>query len=86
MTGTLPGLLAVSKKWLTIKIWLLNVLWIKKGFVNNSSNLERFSSPQNKLNSLTETSKQERFSKTAKKLSNPSISCEDLTGLFWKDF
>ena len=41
-------------------------MWIKKGFVNNSSNLEK--------SSLIETSKQEYFSKNAKKLSDPSIS------------
>ena len=46
----------------------------KKGFVNNSSNLERFSSFQKKLNSSIETSKQDYFSKTAKKLSDPNIS------------
>ena len=46
----------------------------KKGFVNNSSNLERFSSLQNKLNSLIKTSKQEYFSKIDKKLSGLSIS------------
>ena len=46
----------------------------KKGFVNNSSNLKKFSSLQNKRSSLTETSKQEFFSKIAKKLSDPSIS------------
>ena len=46
----------------------------KKGSVNNSSNLERFSSIQNKLSSLIETSKQEYFSKITKKLFDPSIS------------
>ena len=46
----------------------------KKGFVNNSSNLEMFSPLQNKLNQLTETSKQKYFSKIAKKLSDPSVS------------
>ena len=46
----------------------------KKGFVNNSSNLERFSSLQNKLSSLTETSKQEYILKIAKKLSDASTS------------
>ena len=45
-------------------------------FVNNSSNLERFSSLQNKLISLNETSKQEYFLKIVKKLSDPSISSE----------
>ena len=43
-------------------------------FVNNSSSLQRFSSLQNKLNSLIETLKQEYFSKIAKKLSDSSIS------------
>ena len=42
----------------------------KKGFVNNSSNLERFSSLQNKLSSLIKTSKQGE----KKTLSDPSIS------------
>ena len=46
----------------------------EKGFVNNSSNLERFSCLQNKLTSLIETSKQKYFPKIAKKLSEPSIS------------
>ena len=46
----------------------------KRGFVNNSSNLKKFSSLQNKWSSLIETSKQEFFSKIAKKLSDPSIS------------
>ena len=46
----------------------------KKGFVNNSRNLERFSSLQNELGSLIETSKREYFSKIAKTLSDPSIS------------
>ena len=46
----------------------------KKAFVNNRSNLERFSSLQNKLSNLIETSKQKYFSKIAKKLSDPSIS------------
>ena len=41
-------------------------MWIKKGFVNNSSNLERFS--------LIETLTQEYVSKNAKKLSDPSIN------------
>ena len=53
----------------------------KKGFVNNSSELEKFSSVQNKLSSLIETSKQEYFLKIAKKLSDPSISSKH-TGLF----
>ena len=43
-------------------------------FVNNSSNLERFSSLQNKLISLIKTSKQEYFLKIVKKLFDPSIS------------
>ena len=46
----------------------------KKGFVNNTSNLERFSSLPNKLSSIIETSKQEYFSKTAEKLSDPIIN------------
>ena len=46
----------------------------KKGFLNNSSNLERFSSLLSKLSSLIETSRQEYFSKIAKKVSDPSIS------------
>ena len=41
----------------------------KKGFINNSSKLERFGSLQNKLSSLTETSKPEYLSKIAKNLS-----------------
>ena len=49
----------------------------KKGFVNNSSNLGRLSSPQNKLSSLIKTSKQKYFSKIAKKLSDPSISSKN---------
>ena len=48
----------------------------KKGFVNNSSNLERFNPLQNKLSCLIKTSNQEYFSKNAKKLSEPSISSE----------
>ena len=40
----------------------------KKGFINNSSKLERFGSLQNKLSSLIETSKPEYLSKIAKKL------------------
>ena len=51
----------------------------KKSVVNTSSNLERFSSPQNKLSSLIETSKQEYFPKIAKKLSDPSISSK----IYW---
>ena len=46
----------------------------KKGFVNNSSNLERFSFLQSKLSSLIENSKQEHSSQIAKKLSDSSIS------------
>ena len=46
----------------------------KKGFVNNSNNLKRFSSFQNKQSSLIKTSNQEYFLKTAKTLSDPSIS------------
>ena len=49
----------------------------KKGFVNNSSNLGRLSSLQNKLSSLIKTSKQKYFSKIAKKLSDPSISSKN---------
>ena len=45
----------------------------KKGFVNNYSSLESFSSLQNKSSSLIETSKQECFSKIAKKLFDTSI-------------
>ena len=46
----------------------------KEGFANNIGNLERYSSLQNKLSSLIEASKQEYFSKIAKKLSDPCIS------------
>ena len=46
----------------------------EKDFVNNSSNLERLSFLQRNLSSLIETSKQEYFSKIAKKLCDPSIS------------
>ena len=50
----------------------------KKGFVNKSSNLERFSSFQNKLSSLIQTSKQEYFSKSCLIL----VSVQKHTGLF----
>ena len=46
----------------------------EKPFVNSSSNLERLSFFQRNLSSLTETSKQEYFSKIAKKLCDPSFS------------
>ena len=46
----------------------------KKGFLNNSNNLQKFRTLQNKLSCLIETSNQEHFSKIAKKLSDPSIS------------
>ena len=42
--------------------------------VNNNSYLEKFSSLQKTSGSLIETSKQECFSKIAKKLSNPNSS------------
>ena len=42
--------------------------------INNNSNLERFSSLQRNLSSLIEISKQEYFSKIAKKLSDPNAS------------
>ena len=46
-----------------------------KSFVNDSRNLERFSFFQKKLRStLIKISKQEYFSKIAKKLSDPIIS------------
>ena len=45
-----------------------------KGSVNNNSYLEKFSSLQKNLSSLIETSKQEYFSKIAKKLSDPNTS------------
>ena len=48
----------------------------KKGFINNSSKLERFNLLQNNLSSLIKTLKQEYFSKIAKKLSDLSISSE----------
>ena len=51
----------------------------KKGFVNDRSSIEKFSSLQNKLSSLIKTSKQEYFSKIAKKLSDPSISSK----IYW---
>ena len=51
----------------------------KKGFVNDRSSLEKFSSLQNTLSSLIKTSKQEYFSKIAKKLSDPSISSK----IYW---
>ena len=57
----------------------------KTGFVNNSSNLERFSSLQNKLSSLIETSKQEYLSKIAKKLFNPSISLKTYLSILKKN-
>ena len=51
------------------------MLYEKQGFfVNNDSNLERFSSLQKNLSSLMETSKQECFSKIAKKLSDLNTS------------
>ena len=62
------------KEVITNKNVAFNRFGNKKGFVNNSSNLERFSSLQNKLSSLIETSKPEYFSKIAKTLSDPSIS------------
>ena len=46
----------------------------KKGFVNNSSNLEWFSPLQNKLSSLTQIAKEEYFSKIAKRFPDPGIS------------
>ena len=45
-----------------------------KGSVNNNSYLEKFSSLQKNLSSLIETSKQEYFSKIARKLSDPNTS------------
>ena len=47
-----------------------------KGSVNNNSYLEKFSSLQKNLSSLIETSKQEYFSKIAKKLSDPNTSAK----------
>ena len=46
----------------------------EKGSVHNNSYLENFSSLQENLSSLIETSKQEYFSKIAEKLSDPNIS------------
>ena len=54
----------------------------KKGFDNNTSNLEWFSSLQNKLINLIEISKQEYLSKIAKTLSDLSISSKASIGLF----
>ena len=58
----------------------------KKGFDNNTSNLEWFSSLQNKLINLIEISKQEYLSKIAKTLSDLSISSKASIGLFHKVF
>ena len=44
-----------------------------KTFLNNNRNLETFSYLQKSLSSSIETSKQEYFSKIAKKLSDPAI-------------
>ena len=55
----------------------------KKGFVNNSSKLERFSSVLNKLSSLIETSKQEYFLKIAKKFLKSFLTDEKVTCLYF---
>ena len=49
----------------------------KKGFVNNSSNLEWFSPLQNKLSSLIQIAKEEYFSKIAKRFPDPGISSKE---------
>ena len=59
----------INEKHLAFKLFMN-----KKGFVNNNSNLEKFSFLQNKLSSLIENSKQEYFSKIAKTLSDYSTS------------
>ena len=69
-----PWITSRIKKMINDKNLVFKRFVIKKGFVNNSSNLKRFSSLQNKLNSLIKTSKQEYFSKIDKKLSGLSIS------------
>ena len=50
-----------------------------EGSINNNINLERFSSLQKNLSSFIETSKQEYFSKIAKKLCDPNTSSKT----FW---
>ena len=53
-----------------------------KGSINNNSYLEKFSSLHKNLSSLIETSKQEYFSKIAKKLSNPNTSSKTYWPIF----
>ena len=72
MRGNRPGQRTVSKN-IKDRNLAFKCFVNKRRFVSNSSNLERFSSLQNKLSRLIETSKQEYFSKIAKKLSDPSI-------------
>ena len=57
-----------------------------KSFVNISSNLQWFSSLQNKLSSLIETLKQDCFSKIAKKSYPILVLVQKHAGPFWKDF
>ena len=67
---------AINDKNLAFKHFAKN-----KGSVNNNSNLETSSSLQKNLSSLIETSKQEYFSKIAKKLFDPNTRSKS-TGLF----
>ena len=64
-----PWITSRIKKLINDKNLIFKRFVNKKGLINNSSNLERFSSFQNKLSSLIPTSKQEYFSKIAKRLS-----------------
>ena len=57
----------------------------KKGFVNNSSNLDRFGSLQNKLSSLIETSKI-IFLKSCKKVTLSQYQLKTLLVYFQKFF
>ena len=64
-----PPLYAIVRIWLdpSPPPFYVRTMWM-------TPNLETFSSLQNKLSSLIKTSKQEYFSKIAKKLSDASIS------------
>ena len=57
-----PRITSHIKKMINDKNLVFKRFVKRKDFVNNSGNLKRFSSPQNKLSSLIETLKREYFS------------------------
>lgn len=69
-----PWITSCIKKMINEKHLAFKRFMNKKGFVNNNSNLQKFSFLQNKFSSLIENSNQEYFSKTAKKVSDHSTS------------